>query len=287
VSDTNRHQESEVRPSEEKHIAWQAVERSRHPQRPHTLDYIQKIFVDFEELKGDRRFGEDPALVGGMGVLRGDKEKKRVFFLGQQKGRTTKQKIERNFGMARPEGYRKAMRLMDLAESFQRPLVTFIDTPGAYPGIGAEERGQSEAIAASILRMFQVKVPTVSFVIGEGGSGGALAIGVADRLLMLKNSTYSVISPESCAAILWANAAESKQAALALKVGAKSVFELGLCDEIVEEPADGAHTNWDEMAERLLGRIHFHLDDLAKVDTATRLATRYEKYRHIDAKHFR
>lgn len=282
-------QELAVHPSERKHVAWQAVEKSRHPQRPHTLDYVQKIFSDFEELKGDRRFGEDGALVGGVGVLRGTKgaEAKKVFFLGQQKGRSTKQKIERNFGMARPEGYRKAMRLMDLAESFNRPVITFIDTPGAYPGIGAEERGQSEAIAASILHMFQVKVPTVSFVIGEGGSGGALAIGVADRLLMLRNSTYSVISPESCAAILWANAAESKQAALALKLGAKDVFELGLCDEVLDEPGDGAHTNHEAMAERILERIHFHLDDLAKLDPAQRLEKRFAKYRYIDAKHLK
>lgn len=284
MSKQNTHSEQEVRPSEKKHIAWQAVEKSRHPQRPYTLDYVQKIFADFEELKGDRRFGEDPALVGGVGTLRGGNGEK-VFFLGQQKGRTTKQKIERNFGMARPEGYRKAMRLMDLAESFGRPLLTFIDTPGAYPGIDAEERGQSEAIASSTLHMFQVKVPTVSFVIGEGGSGGALAIGVPDRLLMLRNSTYSVISPESCAAILWANAAESKQAALALKLGAKDVFELGLCDEVVDEPGEGAHSNWEVMAERMLERIHFHLEDLTAMDPLERQRVRYAKYRNIDARH--
>jgi len=267
--------------------AWALVEKSRHPQRPYTLDYLARLFIDFEELRGDRLFGEDPALVCGMGTLKKlphEKVARSVFFMGHHKGRGTEQKIERNFGMARPEGYRKACRVMELAERFNKPIVTLIDTPGAYPGVGAEERGQSEAIATSILEIFKVKSPTVGIVIGEGGSGGALAIGVVDRLLMLENSTYSVISPESCAAILWGNASESKKAALALKLGARDVYRLGLCDEVVAEPGSGAHENLDAISQSMLERISFHLSDLEKIPEQERLKRRYDKYRTIDSK---
>lgn len=274
--------------SERLRSAWSVVERSRHPQRPHGVDYLHKLFSEFEELKGDRRFGEDSALMAGIGLLKPTKsggQPRKVFFLAHEKGRNTKQKIERNFGMARPEGYRKAMRIMELAERFNRPILTLIDTPGAFPGIGAEERGQSEAIAASILRLLEVKVPTVGVVIGEGGSGGALAIGVTDRLLMLQNSIYSVISPESCAAILWENAAEAKQAAAALKMSARETFDLGICDEVVPEPGDGAHSNADEAAQTLLSRVNWHFDRLANESgDALRLA-RLDKYRRIDSAH--
>ena len=279
--------EAEIHPSEALRVAWSAVEKSRHAQRPHSLDYIHKIFEDFEEIRGDRKFSEDPELIAGMGILRGEgkQDDRKVFFLGHQKGRTTKQKIERNFGMARPEGYRKAMRLMDLADSFGRPVLTFIDTPGAFPGIGAEERGQSEAIAASILRMFKLKMPSISVVIGEGGSGGALAIGVADRLFMLENSTYSVISPESCAAILWSDAGEAKQAALALKLAAHDVHRLKLCDGVIREPGDGAHTDLGQTAELMRTQILSSLAELTSMDPSARLAARYEKYRRIDQSH--
>ena len=264
--------------------SWNVVERSRHPQRPHTLDYIHRMFSDFEEIRGDRAFGEDAALVAGTGVLKGEKSHKKVFFLGHQKGRNTKQKIERNFGMARPEGYRKACRVMELAERFQKPIITFIDTPGAYPGVGAEERGQSEAIATSILKLFKVNVPTVGVVIGEGGSGGALAIGVTDRLMMLENSTYSVISPESCAAILWGNANESKRAALALKLAAKDTLALGICDEIIQEAGEGAHVSFEEVCTELAARFHFHIDHLSQLSSEVRNQQRFEKYRKIDGK---
>ncbi len=282
----NEKHDSAIRPSEATHIAWTAVERSRHPQRPHTLDYVQKIFSDYEELRGDRSYADDAALVAGVGTLKsvdGGAEQS-VFFLGNQKGRSTKQKIERNFGMANPEGYRKAIRIMEMADRFRKPIVTFIDTPGAFPGIAAEERGQAEAIASSILRMSELKVPSVAIVIGEGGSGGALAIGVADRLLMLRNSTYSVISPESCAAILWANAGEAKQAAVALKITAKHVRSLGICDEVIEEPEAGAHADVEGVAAHLNGRIQHHLRELGGFTPEKRAQLKFEKYRLIDEK---
>ncbi len=268
--------------------AWNVVEKSRHVQRPHALDYIHRLFADFEEIKGDRCFGEDLALVGGVGALKNPlgKEEKKVFFLAHQKGRNTKQKIERNFGMAKPEGYRKAIRIMEMAVRFKKPLITLIDTPGAFPGVGAEERGQSEAIASSILKMFQISTPIVGVVIGEGGSGGALAIGVADKLLMLENSIYSVISPESCAAILWGNSGESKRAALALKLGAQDTFDLGLCDEIIKEPEEGAHQSFEKVSQALSERINSHLDDLLKQSPELLVKSRYEKFRNIDARHF-
>lgn len=264
--------------------AWGVVEKSRHPQRPHTQDYIHKMFIGFEELKGDRAFGEDPALIAGIGTLRASatQPERSIFFLGHQKGRSTKQKIERNFGMARPEGYRKACRVMDLAERFKKPLLSFIDTPGAFPGIDAEERGQSEAIASSIRRMFELKVPSVSVVIGEGGSGGALAIGVPDRLLMLENSTYSVISPESCAAILWGNAGESKLAAVAMKLSAKDNLRLGICDEIIAEPAGGAQESVEIMSETLLERVQHHFAEVSSWTLEKRLEEKFLKFRKID-----
>jgi acetyl-CoA carboxylase carboxyl transferase subunit alpha len=264
---------------------WKAVERSRHPQRPYSLDYISEIFSDFEELKGDRSFSDDPSLIAGAGKLKGigaQKKELPVFFLGHQKGRNTKEKILRNFGMAKPEGYRKACRIFEMAEKFNRPLLTFIDTPGAYPGVGAEQRGQSEAIGFSIGKMLECKVPTVSVVIGEGGSGGALAIGVADALLMLENSTYSVISPESCAAILWSTAAEAKKAAHSLKPRAEDVFKLGLCDEVIKEKGDGAHENVAATAKVLLERTRAHFARLKKMPAKTRLEKRFDKYRIFD-----
>jgi acetyl-CoA carboxylase carboxyl transferase subunit alpha len=266
--------------------AWSVVEKSRHPQRPYALDYIMKIFSDFEELRGDRAYSDDAAIVSGMASLDTGENKQSVFIIAHQKGRNTKQKIHRNFGMARPEGYRKAIRLFELAERFKKPVITLIDTPGAFPGVGAEERGQSHAIADSIRKMFEIRVPTLSVVIGEGGSGGALAIGVGDRLLMMENSIYSVISPESCAAILWGNSAESKRAAVALKMSARETLNLGLCDEIVEEHGTGAHESLEESAKRLKTRISFHLENLMKLSTEELLAARFEKYRRIDKRHF-
>jgi acetyl-CoA carboxylase carboxyl transferase subunit alpha len=265
---------------------WGVVEKSRHPQRPYTLDYSAKIFSDFEEIRGDRAHGDDAAIVAGIATIESEDYKQNVFIVSQQKGRNTKQKILRNFGMARPEGYRKAMRAFELAERFKMPLITFIDTPGAFPGVEAEERGQSHAIASSIQKMFEVKIPTISVVIGEGGSGGALAIGVGDRLLMLENSIYSVISPESCAAILWGNAAESKRAAVSLKMSAKETFELGLCDEIIEEPGNGAHEGLDETSSRIKSALIRNLKQLSSLSIEDLLLSRFEKYRKIDQRHF-
>jgi len=266
--------------------AWSVVERSRHPLRPYTADYIESLFSEFEELKGDRCYGDDPAIIAGIGTLKTTskyKEPMSVFVLGHQKGRKTKDKVYRNFAMAKPEGYRKAMRIMDLAERFQKPLVTFIDTPGAFPGVEAEERGQSEAIASSIMRMLKMNSPSVGIVIGEGGSGGALAIGCSDRLLMLENSTYSVISPESCAAILWGKATESKRAAKALKLTAKDVLKLGVCDEVIKEGKEGAHANFASVSESILNDLHESLRALGKKNGDALLKNRYKRFRNIDA----
>jgi acetyl-CoA carboxylase carboxyl transferase subunit alpha len=267
--------------------AWKLVEKSRHPQRPYALDYIVKLFENFEELKGDRVFAEDPAIVAGIGEFLDPQSEKRksVFIVANQKGRKTKEKIERNFGMARPEGYRKAVRVFELAARFKKPLITFIDTPGAFPGIGAEERGQAVAIAESIKKLFEIKVPSIGVVIGEGGSGGALALGVADRLLMLENSIYSVISPESCAAILWGNSGESKRAALALKLSAKETYELGLCDGIIEEGGEGAHAEFDLATQKLALAISKSLSEIESLSHEERLENRYRKYRYIDSRH--
>ncbi|MCX7761009.1 MAG: acetyl-CoA carboxylase carboxyltransferase subunit alpha [Hydrogenothermaceae bacterium] len=223
--------------------AWDRVQLARHPKRPHTIDYINNLFTDFIELHGDRRFADDKAIIAGFANFEG----KPVCIIGHEKGRDTKEKIERNFGMPHPEGYRKAIRVMKLAEKFKRPVITFIDTPGAYPGIGAEERGQSQAIAESIMTMGSLRTPIVATVIGEGGSGGALALGVADRILMLENAIYSVISPEGCAAILFKSAESAPQAAENLKITAKNLFELGIIDYIVKEPLGGAHLQPEKM----------------------------------------
>jgi len=253
--------------------AWQVSQVARHPQRPYTLDYIERLCTDFEELHGDRTYADDPAVVGGLARLDG----RPVMVIGQQKGRDTKAKVQRNFGMPRPEGYRKALRLMQLAEKFGLPIVTFIDTPGAYPGVGAEERGQSEAIARNLLEMSDLKTPILAVVIGEGGSGGALAIGVADRVLMLQYSIYSVISPEGCASILWKSAEKSADAAEAMGITAPKLHELGLVDEVVSEPLGGAHRNYDAMAETLRGRLAQHLAQLGELPREQLLAERYER----------
>jgi acetyl-CoA carboxylase carboxyl transferase subunit alpha len=263
--------------------SWAQIENSRHPLRPHALDYISALFSDFEEVRGDRHFANDDALIAGMGALKDpNSPMKNVFFLANQKGRTTKQKIHRNFAMAKPEGYRKAIRLMELAERFHRPIIAFIDTPGAFPGIEAEERGQSEAIARSIQRMFEVNVPTLGFVIGEGGSGGALAIGVVDKLFMLSNSTYSVISPESCAAILWGQASEAKRAARALRMTAESTFSLGICEGIIEEPHPGAHEHFDVVCHSMNAKISECFTELGSYSVEQLKLNRAKKFRHID-----
>ena len=253
--------------------AWQISQLARHPQRPYALDYIQRMFGDFEELHGDRAFADDPAIVGGVARL----NDRPVMVIGQQKGRDTKEKIHRNFGMPRPEGYRKAQRLMEMAERFRLPVLTFIDTPGAYPGIDAEERGQSEAIARNLYVMAGLKTPVVCTVIGEGGSGGALAIGVGDRMLMLQYSIYSVISPEGCASILWKSADKAADAAEAMGVTSERLKELNLIDDIIEEPLGGAHRNPDETAERLKTRLVDQVDQLSRLPTDQLIAARYQR----------
>lgn len=257
--------------------AWQIAQIARHPLRPYTLDYIAAISPDFQELHGDRMYADDPAMVGGMGRLDG----KPVVFIGQQKGRDTKERVRRNYGMSKPEGYRKALRLLKLAEKFRLPVVTFIDTPGAYPGIGAEERGQSEAIARNLFEMSRLKTPVVSIVIGEGGSGGALAIGVADRVIMLEYSVYSVISPEGCASILWKSADKAEIAAEAMGITAPRLRELGLIDEVVREPLGGAHRDAAGIAETVRKVLAAHLRDLEALDVnelLRRRAARLQSY---------
>ncbi len=258
---------------------WQVSQLARHPQRPYTNDYLGLVFDEFHELAGDRAFADDAAIVGGLARLDG----RSVMVIGQQKGRDTKAKIRRNFGMPRPEGYRKALRLMKMAERFKLPLLTFIDTPGAYPGIGAEERGQSEAIARNLLEMAELKIPIVCTVIGEGGSGGALAIGVGDRTLMLEYSTYSVITPEGCASILWRSAEKAKDAAEALGLTAPRLAELGLIDQIVQEPLGGAHRDAQGMAARLKTVLLAQLDSLERLDAPTLLEQRYQRLRKYGA----
>ncbi|NNE09329.1 MAG: acetyl-CoA carboxylase carboxyltransferase subunit alpha, partial [Gemmatimonadetes bacterium] len=235
---------------------WQRVQLARHPQRPYTLDYVDRLTTDFWELHGDRLFADDPALVCGFATFEGRK----VLLMGHQKGRDTKEKLRRNFGMAHPEGYRKSLRLMKLADKFGLPIVTFIDTPGAFPGIEAEERGQSRAIAENLIEMAAIRVPIVAVVIGEGGSGGALAIALADRVIMLENSVYSVISPEGCAAILWGDRSKAKDAAEALRISAGDLVALGIVDEVLPEPVGGAHRNPGETAETLKTSVKTHLD---------------------------
>jgi acetyl-CoA carboxylase carboxyl transferase subunit alpha len=254
---------------------WQRVQIVRHTQRPYTLDYISRIFTDFIELHGDRAYGNDKALIGGLALL----DNQRIMILGHQKGRNTKENLMRNFGCAHPEGYRKALRLMRLAHKFQIPILAFIDTPGAYPGVAAEERQIAEAIAVNIREMFNLEVPIIAIVIGEGGSGGALGIGVADRVLILENAYYSVISPEGCAAVLWKDRAFAPQAAAALKMSAPDLKEAKLVDEILTEPQGGAHHDWDQMAQTVKDAVLKTLGSLQKLSGSQLLEKRYERYR--------
>jgi acetyl-CoA carboxylase carboxyl transferase subunit alpha len=253
--------------------AWQISQLSRHPNRPYSIDYIERMFTDFEFLHGDRAYADDHPIVGGIGRLDG----KPVMVIGQQKGRDTREKIKRNFGMPRPEGYRKALRLMGLAEKFKMPLITLVDTPGAYPGIGAEERGQSEAIARNLFRLAELKTPVICTVIGEGGSGGALAICVGDRINMLQYSTYSVISPEGCASILWKSADKAAQAAEAMGITAERLYSLKLIDNIISEPLGGAHRNHDQIADTLKQNLLETLESLESVTIDKLLEQRYQK----------
>ena len=253
---------------------WQRVQLARHPQRPFSLDYINALAPDFIELHGDRYFGDDAAVISGMGTIDGVK----VVIIGQQKGRNTKENLFRNFGMMRPEGYRKALRIMKLAEKFRLPIISLIDTPGAYPGLGAEERGQGEAIAKNLWEMSKMKVPIISVVIGEGASGGALGIGVCDRMLMLENTWYSVISPEGCASILWRDAAKAAEAADAMKVTPDDLMNMGICDRIIEEPLGGAHREFDAMATILKNVLLEEIANLKDVEPNSFLERRIDRY---------
>ncbi|MGO8765074.1 MAG: acetyl-CoA carboxylase carboxyltransferase subunit alpha [Limisphaerales bacterium] len=266
--ETRRHIFSNLTP-------WQRVQLARHPKRPYTLDYIKTVFSDFHELHGDRLYAEDRAMVGGFAKLGG----RRVVVIGTQKGRDTKENILRNFGSAHPEGYRKALRLMRLANKFELPVITLIDTAGAFPGVAAEERHIAEAIAVNLREMMLLEVPIIATVIGEGGSGGALGIGVADRVLMMENAYYSVISPEGCAAILWKDRAAAPKAAAALRITARDLLELELVDEIIAEPLGGAHTDTAASAESLKSHLLKHLDEVLALPVAERLKQRYEKFR--------
>ncbi len=254
---------------------WQTAQVARHINRPFTLDYIKLIFTDFTELHGDRAFGDDRAIVGGLARFDGQP----VVVIGHQKGRDTKEKVYRNFGMPNPEGYRKALRLMQMAEQFKLPVITFVDTPGAYPGIGAEERGQAEAIARNLRDMASLRIPVIVCVTGEGGSGGALAIAVGNRVLMLEHSVYSVISPEGCAAILWSDGSKGAQAADALKLTAQDIISLGVIDEIVKEPVGGAHRNYEATATNMKEAIARSLADLATLSEDELVEDRYKKFR--------
>jgi acetyl-CoA carboxylase carboxyl transferase subunit alpha len=254
---------------------WQKTQVARHPNRPYMLDYVSALFTEFVELHGDRRYGDDPALVTGFALYKD----RPVAVLGHQKGRDTKQKIYRNFGMPKPEGYRKAMRVMQLAEKFRRPIFTFVDTPGAYPGLDAEERGQAEAIAFNLRQMAGLRTPIVVNVTGEGGSGGALAIAVGDRVNMLEHSVYSVISPEGCASILWRDAGRAEEAATAMKITAPDLARFAIIDEIVPEPAGGAHTDWDAMFRSMDAVLARQLGELSALPMDTLVAARYDKFR--------
>jgi acetyl-CoA carboxylase carboxyl transferase subunit alpha len=256
---------------------WQKVQVARHPKRPYALDYVHAICEGFQELHGDRQFKDDQALIGGTAFFNGAA----VMIIAQQKGRDPKERIARNFGMAQPEGYRKALRLMKMAEKFNLPVFTFIDTPGAFPGIESEARHVSEAIAVNLREMAMLRTPTISVVVGEGGSGGALGIGVTDRVLIFENSYYSVISPEGCAAILWKDGAKAPLAAEALKVTADSLEKLGVVDEVVAEPSGGAHNDPAQAAAALKYSLHKHLNDLRALDPEKLLDTRYDRYRHL------
>lgn len=254
---------------------WQRVQLSRHPNRPYAEDFIQALVPDFLELHGDRHFGDDSAIIGGFGTFHGAS----VLVLGQQKGRSTKQKMERNFGMARPEGYRKAMRLMDIAERMKIPVLAFVDTPGAYPGMDAEERGQAQAIAECVRTMLALRVPTVSLIIGEGGSGGALALAVADSVLMLEYSTYSVISPESCASILWSDSSLASRASEKLKMHADELLKAGIVDAVIPEPLGGAHRDWPATFKAVDSALFKRINALEKQETSIRLRARDKKFR--------
>ena len=256
---------------------WQRSQLSRHLNRPHTMDYIEHLFSDFVELHGDRRFRDDPAIVGGFARFNGAN----VAVIGHQKGKDVREMAQRNFGMANPEGYRKAMRIMDLAQRWHKPIFTFIDTPGAFPGVGAEERGQAETIASSLFFMFSLLVPVIVLVIGEGGSGGALAIAVGDRVLMLENATYSVISPEGCAAILWRDGSKGPLAADALKPTAPDLYRLGVIDDIVKEPFGGAHRHWEETFDSARAMLARHFDELMERPVEQLRNQRYEKFRKM------
>lgn len=257
--------------------AWERVQLARHAKRPHTLDYFQRLFTGFSEIHGDRFFGDDPAIVCGMGFFNGQP----VMALGQEKGRDTKQKLHRNFGMPKPEGYRKSMRVMNLAAKFKRPIICLLDTPGAYPGLDAEERGQAEAIAISLREMARLPVPVISVIIGEGGSGGALAMGVANRVYMMENTVYSVISPESCAAIIWRDSGKAELAAAALRLTAPDLLELGLIDGIIAEPPGGAHNDFDLSATYLSDAIKKSLDGMSSWTAKQLVDQRYDKFRKM------
>ncbi|MBM3249578.1 MAG: acetyl-CoA carboxylase carboxyltransferase subunit alpha [Candidatus Omnitrophica bacterium] len=290
VSDKNIDLTAEVRRLEEKleHLkkdtytnlsAWQKIQLARHPQRPYTLDYISMLMTDFIELHGDRAFADDKALICGLAKL----DKQKAVVIGHQKGRDTKENLKRNFGCAHPEGYRKAMRVMELADRFSLPIVAFIDTPGAYPGIGAEERGQSQAIAENLRDMAQVSTPIVAIIIGEGGSGGALGIGIADRVCVLENAYYSVISPEGCAAILWKDGSKAPEAAEVLKLTAQDLLKMGIIEEIIPEPMGGAHRDPQKTADNVKDAILRNLRELKQLDKEGLLKARYKKFRSIGA----
>jgi acetyl-CoA carboxylase carboxyl transferase subunit alpha len=257
--------------------AWEKTELARHPQRPYTLDYIEQIFTDWSEIHGDRGFADDPAIICGMARFHGED----ILIVGHQKARDTKQKVYRNFGMPNPEGYRKALRAMKIAEKFQRPIFTFIDTPGAYPGLGAEERGQAEAIAHNLREMARLKVPTITIITGEGGSGGALAIAIADRVLMMENAIYSVISPEGCASIMWRDTSKKELAAEALHITAKDMTEMGCIDGVIPEPEGGAHTDHEAAAALLDAALQQHFSEVKKLPLNQLLDSRYNKFRHM------
>ena len=257
--------------------AWQKTELARHPQRPYLLDYVSLMFDGFDEVHGDRRFGDDPAMICGMAKFRGQP----VLVVGQQKGRDVKQRVYRNFGQSSPEGYRKALRAMRMAEKFGHPILTFVDTPGAFPGLGAEERGQAEAIAYNLREMARLKVPVIVTITGEGGSGGALAIAIGDRILMLENSIYSVISPEGCASIMWRDATKRDIAAEALRITAKDMVEFGVIDAVVPEPPGGAHRDPKAAADLLAAELHKQLSELQALSLEQLLAARYEKFRKM------
>jgi acetyl-CoA carboxylase carboxyl transferase subunit alpha len=257
--------------------AWERVQRARHPKRPHAQDYIERLLTGFQELHGDRLFGDDAAIIGGMGFFEGEP----VMIVAEQKGRDTKQKLHRNFGMPKPEGYRKAIRLMELAAKFRRPVITLMDTPGAYPGIDAEERGQAEAIARNLREMSRLQVPVIAVCIGEGGSGGALALGVANKVYMFENAVYSVISPESCAAIIWRDSTKAELAATALRLTAEDLLKLGLIDGIIPEPTGGAHEDYDGSAAALRASLKQSLKDLASFTPGQLVKQRYDKFRQM------